>query len=201
MPLQSIDPPIAAFEAVRAKLADLATQAAFRTSALRRADPAEIALSTPHRVAHLRLDRIKGAKDLRSAAEVKGWRFLLHDGSRVVAAVDAVDAERGQFRFGQVNEGPFTTATEAAVRRAETLDRVKRGNFALVFLLAPAVYVAALWLEDQEGDADFVIPLAPAPAEIKPMEPMPARDFLAVLAKLAKHVPLEDPRSKDPAGG
>lgn len=216
MPLHIVDPPIQAFEAVRAKLADLATLSAFRTPELRRAEPAAIALSTPHRTALLPLDRIKGARDLRSVAERKGWRFLLHDGDRVVAAVESQEAtgparrrpakdgparDIGGHRFGQVNEGPFTTATEAAIRRAESLDQVKRGRFAPSFLLAPAVYVAALWLEDQDGEADLVIPLAPAPAELKPFEPMPVRAFLAVLARLADRVPPEDRRTKDPSGG
>ena len=218
MPLYIVDPPIQAFEVVRSKLADLASLAAFRTPGLRRADPAAIALSTPHRTALLPLDRIKGARDLRSVAERKGWRFLLHDGDRVVAAVEAQAAtppagkgrraarsaperEIGGHRFGQVNEGPFTTATETAIRRAESLDQVKKGRFAPSFLLAPAVYVAALWLEDQDGTADLVIPLAPAPSGLQPFEPMPAREFLAVLGKLADRVPPEDRRSRDPLGG
>jgi hypothetical protein len=200
MPLRTVDPPIQAFEAVRAKLADLSSLAAFRTPGLRRADPAAIALSTPHRTALLRLDRIKGAESLRRAAEPKGWRFLLHDGERVIAAVEA-QAMKGEHRFGQINEGPFTAATEQAIRRAESLDEVKRGRYTPTFLLAPAVYVAALWLEDEAGEADLVLPLAPAPAELKPMEPMPARAFLAVLSKLAERVPPEDRRAKDPKGG
>src|SRR6476469_3956191 len=86
MPLQIIDPPMAAYEAARSTIANLASQAAFRTPALRRADPAAIALSTPHRMAILRLDRIRGANDVRSVVDIKGWRFLVHEGTRVVAA-------------------------------------------------------------------------------------------------------------------
>ncbi|WP_119421375.1 hypothetical protein [Desertibaculum subflavum] len=200
MPLRTIDPPLQAFEAVRAKLADLAAFDGFRTPSLRRADTGAIALSTPHRTALLRLDRIKGAADLRRAAEPKGWRFLLHEGDRVVAAVETQDF-KGQHRFGQVNEGPFTAATEQAIRRAESLDQVKRGRYTPTFLLVPAIYVAALWLEDEAGEADLVIPLAPAPPELKPMEPIAARAFLAVLAKLAARVPPEDRRARDPSGG
>jgi hypothetical protein len=205
MPLRTIDPPIQAFEAVRAKIANLAALAGFRTPALRRARPEAMALSTPHRTALLRLDRLKGADSLRRAAEPTGWRFLLHDGDRVVAAVEAqtvaTRAGPSEHRFGQVNEGPFTVATEQAIRRAEGLDQVKRGRYTPTFLLAPAIYVAAIWLEDEDGEADLVMPLAPAPPELKPMEPMPARQFLAVLRKLADRVPPEDRRAKDPAGG
>src|SRR5215831_10937629 len=126
MPLQIVDPPMAAYEAVRSTIGNLAAQAAFRTPALRRADPAAVELSTPHQMAILRLDRIRGAKDIRSAVDIKGWRFLVHEGTRVIAAIDAVQGEKGDYRFGQVNEGPFTAATEDAIRRAEKLDQVRR---------------------------------------------------------------------------
>jgi hypothetical protein len=201
MPLQIIDPPMAAYEAARSTIANLASQAAFRTPALRRADPAAIALSTPHRMAILRLDRIRGANDVRSVVDIKGWRFLVHEGTRVVAAVDAVQTDKGEYLFGQVNEGPFTVGTEDAIRRAEKLDQVHRGRFVPVFLLVPALYAAALWLEDQDGDADLVMTMPPAPKNLSAFGPMEVHPFLAVLEGLAALVPAEDKKSKDPSGG
>jgi hypothetical protein len=191
MPLQIIDPPMAAYEAVRSTIANLGSQAAFRTPALRRANPADIALSTPHRMAILRLDRIRGANDVRSVVDIKGWRFLVHEGTRVVAAVDAVQTDKGEYLFGQVNEGPFTAGT----------DQVHRGRFVPVFLLVPALYAAALWLEDQDGDADLVMTMPPAPKNLSPFGPMEVHPFLAVLEGLAALVPAEDKKSKDPSGG
>src|SRR5262245_21355874 len=201
MPLHTIDPPIGAYETVRSTIADLATQGGFRTPVLRRAEPTSLAISTPHRVGVLGLNRLKDAKDLRSIVEHKGWRFLVHDRERVVAAVDAVEVDKNQYRLGQVNEGPFVAGAEDAIRRAERLDEVRRGEFAPVFLLAPAVYVAALWLEDQQLKADIVIVMPPTPKEFTAWEPMAAPPFLVVLEDLAARVPPEDKRAKEPSGG
>jgi hypothetical protein len=119
----------------------------------------------------------------------------------VIAAVDAVQGEKGDYRFGQVNEGPFTAATEDAIRRAEKLDQVLRGRFVPAFLLVPALYTAALWLEDQDSDADLVMVMPPAPKDLATFSPMPVDPFLKVLARLAALIPAEDKRSKDPSGG
>ena len=201
MPLQTIDPPMAAFEAVRSTMADLVAQSGFRTPALRRADPAAIALSSPHRTAILGLDRIKGAKDLRSAAKITGWRFLVHHETTVVAAVDAVQTKKNQYSLGHVNEGPFVAGTESAIRRAETLDQIRERSFAPIFLLVPAVYVAALWLEDQTGNADLVMVIPPSPKELTPFSPLPVTQFLESLTPLAALVPPEDRKAKRPSGG
>jgi hypothetical protein len=201
MPLHAVDPPIAAYEAMRSVLSDLASHAAFRTPALRRADPASLALSTPHRFAVLPLNQIRRQTGLRTAAEMKGWRFLVHDGQRVVATVDAIETDKGEHQFGQLNEGPLTAGTEDAIRRAERLDAVRKGHYEPAFLLVPALYVAALWLQDRDGDSDLVLPMAPAPQELKPYEPMSAGAFLEVLVRLAARVPTDEKKGKEPSGG
>ena len=201
MPLHTIDPPMAAYETVRSKIADLAAQGGFRTPALRRADPGTIALSTPHRTAVLGLNRITGAKDLRSTAELKGWRFLVHQETAVVAAIDALQSDKSQYGIGHVNEGPFVAGTENAIRRAEQLDEVRKGRFAPIFLLVPALYVAALWLENQEGTTDLVMVIPPGPKDLTPYSPMPVPPFLDALARLAALVPAEDRKARRPSGG
>jgi hypothetical protein len=201
MPLHTIDPPMAAYEAVQSTMADLVAQNGFRTPALRRADPAALALSSPHRTAVLGLDRIQGAKDLRSAAQITGWRFLVHHETTVVAAIDAVQTEKNQYRLGHVNEGPFVAGTEAAIRRVETLDQIRDGRFAPIFLLVPAIYVAALWLEDQTASADLVMVIPPNPKELTPFSPLPVKQFLESLTPLAARVPPEDRKAKRPSGG
>ncbi len=90
--------------------------------------------------------------------------------------------ESGQYRFGQVNEGPFAVATEDAIRRAEKLDALRKSQFIPNFLLVPAVYTAALWLEAQTPDADLLMVMPPAPKEFStPFTPMPVQPFLAIL--------------------
>jgi hypothetical protein len=200
MPLETIDPPMAAYEVVRSTIVDLAAEAGFSTPALRRADPAVLAISTPHRIAILGLNRVRGATSLRSVAEMRGWRFLVHHKTAVVAAVD-VQGDKNEYRLGHLNEGPFVAGTEQAIRRAESLDAIKSGRFAPIFLLVPAVYVASLWLEDQKGDADLVMTLPPAPKEFTPFGPMPVRAFLAGVERLASQVPAEGKGAKDRSGG
>ena len=201
MPLNTVDPPIAAYEAVRSVVTGLAADSAFRTPALRRADPNALALSTPLRVAFLPLDRLQRDDNLRTAAQVRGWRFLIHDRDRVIATTDAVLNEKGGFQFGHLNEGPFTTGTEEAIRRAERLDAVREGRFEPLLLFVPALYVAALWLQDLNGDADMLLVMSPAPQEFKPYQAMAPQDFLAMLRRLAERVRTKTGKGGEPPGG
>ena len=201
MALHTADPPIPAYEAVRSLLTRLAAEAGFRTPNLRRTPAASLALSTPHRFAVLPLDRLRRGGALQSIAEVKGWRFLLHDGKRVIAAADAQLTPKGDYQFGQINEGPFTVATEEAIRRAEADKELGKGRFEPVLLLVPALYVVALWLQDLDGKHDRVMVMPPAPGDLAPYRPLPAEEFMAVLKKLAAAVPPEAPKGKSPSGG
>src|SRR5713101_2201374 len=102
MSLYTVDPPSSARDAVISRLGHLAESSALRTPALRRASPDALALSTPHRVAVLPLNEIKHGISLRSAAQKKGWRFLVHDGDQVVAAAHSALSEKGEHCFGNV---------------------------------------------------------------------------------------------------
>ena len=187
MPLEMADPPMLAYEAVRSRMTDLAAAAAFGTPALRRAAPDALALSTPHRVAVLPFDRIGSAMSLSRCATIKGWRFLVHSGEGVVASADAIAVGAGRYRFGQINEGPFVAGTEQAIRRAETDARLKKGRYEPVLLMVPALHVVALWLRDaDDGAADQVIVIAPAPGAFRPFEAVSHEDFAVALAELAR---------------
>src|SRR5580693_5605551 len=104
MSLQTADPPNAARAAVHSMLGRLIDGAAHQVSALRMASRSSLSVSTPHRVTLLRLDRIHAGMSLRSAAENKGWRFLVHDGDEVVAAVNSSLGGKGGHRFAHVSE-------------------------------------------------------------------------------------------------
>jgi hypothetical protein len=201
MPLQTVHPPMPAHEAVRSRLGYLAEASAFRTPALRGVAPNTIALSTPHRVAILPLDRIKRGMSLRSAAQKKGWRFLVHNGDQVVAAAQSTLSEKGEHRFAHLNEGPFVAGTEQAVRRAELLASVQKGRFEPLLLMVPAVNVVALWLQDLDGDADLVMAIPPVPREIPPYKALAASDFVTVLIRLAGRVPPDAGGRDSPKGG
>ena len=187
MALRIADPPQAARNAVHAMLGHPAMASAFRTPALRLAASDALALSTPHRVAVLPLDRIGAKTSLRSDAQMRGWRFLVHHGDRIVAAADTVTGARGKHAFGHLNQGPFVAGTEAAIRRAESHGMMKQRHFEPILLMVPALYVMALWLRDLEGDGDrdrlMLVP--PAPKGLTPYRMVTARDFLARLVRLA----------------
>jgi hypothetical protein len=181
MPLKIADVPTVAHEAVRTRLSHVAGRAAFGTPAMRRASPDALALSAPHRIAVLALDRITPDMSIRKAARKKGWRYLVHDGDQVAAAADTVVSEAGEHSFGHLNEGPFVQGTEQAIRRAEALEVVRRGSFEPLLLMVPAIYVVALWLEDLAGDADWFMAIPPAPRELAPYQAVASGDLVAAL--------------------
>jgi hypothetical protein len=201
MPLDVSNPPIAAYEAVQSVVSDLASKSGFRTPALRRAEPSRLALSTPHRISLLRLDRLRQGNDLRGSTEMRGWRFLVHDGDRVIASTDATLNQKGGFDFGQINEGPFNGSMEQAIRKAEQLPAIQRARFEPVVLLVPALYIVALWLQTSDEENDLILPLPPTPGEFRPLEPMTAKEFLSVARRLAERVPADSGRPDDRSGG
>jgi hypothetical protein len=188
MPLQVSKPPIAAEKAVRSMLGRIVATDPDHVRALRSASPSSLAISTPHRVAVLGLDRIRRGMSLRSAAQKKGWRFLVHRGDDVVATANSSISDKGKHRFAHINDGPFVAGTERAIRRAELLQSVQKGRFEPLLLLVPAVHVVALWLRNLDKDADLIMPISPAPKGLRPYQPLATHDFVAVVAALASQV-------------
>ena len=125
---------------------------------------------------------------LRSAVHKKGWRFLVHKDDGVVATANSSIGGNGKHAFAHITDGPFVAATERAIRQAESLAAVKEGRFEPIWLQVPAVHVVALWLRNLDKDADLIMPVAPAPKELRPYRPLAASAFVAVLAELAARV-------------
>lgn len=188
MPLQISKPPVAAEKAVHSMLGRLvAADDAALVPALQSASLKSLAISTPHRVAVLELDRIRN-RTLRSAAQEKGWRFLVHNGDNVIATINTSLGRKGKHQFGHITEGPFVAGTEQAIRRAEALDAVQNGRFELLLLQAPAIHVVALWLRNLENDADLIVPIRPAPKPLQANRVLSPPKFMAAVAKLALQV-------------
>jgi hypothetical protein len=184
MALRITDPPKAARDAVHARLGHPSTASAFRTPAVRLAAADTLAVSTPHRIALLPLDRIGPKTALRSDVQMRGWRFLVHHGDQIVAAADTVAGARGQHRFGHLNQGPFVTGTEQAIRRAEAHGLMKQRHFEPILLMVPALYVMALWLRDLDGEHDRLMIIPPAPRGVAPYRMLTTSAFLARLVRL-----------------
>jgi hypothetical protein len=189
MALHHVDAPKTAHRAVHARLGHPAVAAALQAPTRRPISPAALALSTPHRVALLALDRIAAQTTLRRAARLRGWRFLVHRGDRVIAAAGVLPDGRAKHRFGHLTEGPFAAGTETAIRRAETHGALRRGRFEPVLLMVPAVHAVALWLRDLDGDGDRVMVIPPAPHGLTPYRLVTARAFMARLVRLSAGIP------------
>jgi hypothetical protein len=188
MPLQVAKPPMAAQKAVLSMLGRFLATDADLVPALRSASPTSVAISTPHRVAILGLDRIHTGMSLRSAAYKKGWRFLVLNGDKVVATANSSITGNGKHDFAHITDGRFVAATEEGIRRAEQLDSVRKGRFELLLLQVPAIHVVALWLRNIDNDDDLIMPLAPAPKPLRSYQTISEKSFIDVLTTLASAV-------------
>lgn len=192
MAIEIVSAPSAAESVVRRVIDGLGAGAAFRTPNLRRANPAALVLTLPHRLAILPVDAIRRGGTLRQLSRFAGWRFLVSAGEAPLAAAEAHVLDDGQYRFGLLNEGPLVSGTATALSRAEALVAPGNGRFKPALLLVPALYVAALWLWADDEDADQVLPVPPTIAPLVPFVPRLSHDFLDILRVPASGVPSAD---------
>jgi hypothetical protein len=183
MPLEVSKPSVAAEKAVSSMLARIVATDANYVPALRSASPSSLAISTPHRIAVLRLDRIKAGMSLRSAVKKKGWRFFVHHGDKIVATVNSSLSGKGEHGFSNITDGPFVAGTERAIRRAEQLEPVQKGRFEPLLLQVPAIH-----LRNLKSNDDLIIPISPAPKALRPYQALTTQDFVGAAVALAVQV-------------
>ncbi|MGD1221308.1 MULTISPECIES: hypothetical protein [Streptomyces] len=128
------------------------------------------------------------------ATRLAGWRFLIRSGDRAVAAADTMLTPDG-WAFSRFFEGPYITATERAVRQAESMQQPYQARL----LSVPELYMLTLWLHgDCSADAatglpaatDLLVPLAPAPPGIAAHRPHSVAELLPVLTHRLTPAPL-----------
>jgi hypothetical protein len=168
---------------VSAHLSELAARTKFRDRALNRANPADLGLAAPHDVYSLGLTDIAEGASL-DAATVVGRRFLVMDGSAPIASAELSDSETGA--GFQTNEGPYVEATATAIARAEVDPQLANDDFEIRVLRIPALYFMGLWLKNDRGGADVVIPLDPAPAPLEAGRKYSPVEALSALAERAR---------------
>lgn len=190
MPLHVPPAPAPALRSVLAALGSPTAVRAARTPALRSAQgPLTPELPLPLHV----LDRITpSARAPRS--RLAGWRFLISDADRAVAAADTVLTPDG-WAFSHFFEGPYLASTQHALRQAEALPR----DFEPRLLSVPELYMLTLWLRRDIGSdpadgapdpADLLVPLAPAPPGICAHRPRRVSELLPVMALRLTPAPL-----------
>ncbi|CAM5556814.1 Secreted protein OS=Streptomyces antimycoticus OX=68175 GN=SANT12839_013880 PE=4 SV=1 [Streptomyces antimycoticus] len=123
-----------------------------------------------------------------------GWRFLIRDGNRTVAAAEAMLTADG-WAFSHFSEGPYVSSAELALSQAESLP----SGYQPRLLSIPELYMVTLWLhgdltadgaEGGLGAGDLLVPLAPAPPGIAPHRAHRATDLLPVLTHRLTRAPL-----------
>ncbi|MGH3046855.1 MAG: hypothetical protein ACRDNC_07615, partial [Gaiellaceae bacterium] len=114
-------------------------------------------------------------------------RYLVQRGDATIASAEIHTDATGIASGGlEVNEGPFVRATEAAVRKAETLPQLDRATYELRLVRIPAVYVIALWLKAEGNGEDVLIPIGETPPEVEPDRPYRPDELLGVLVEPAR---------------
>ena len=198
MPLHIPEPPNEAAATVRSHFQAFVERGHFRLPALRNAvGPLQIMQS--HQVFTLGLKDLTAGRGLQ-AAQQAGWRFLIQDGEKVVAAAEtSVTGPGGEHAFAGFNEGPFVESSADAIRSAQALPQVEQGKFELRLLRIPALYFTAVWVHDPAGTGDLLVPAAPAPDGIVPGRAVPAATLLGELAAKAEAAAAVGPA--DSSGG
>jgi hypothetical protein len=171
-------------EMVRSQLSALARRTAFGDRALARADPARLALAAPHDVYSLGLSDLAEEASFDKASLV-GRRFIVMEGDKAIASAEVADQETGSAGF-QATEGPYVESTAAAIEQAEGDSDLAGGDYEVRVLRIPALYVMALWLKDERGVADVLIPLDPTPATLEAGRKYAPAELGSVLAEAAR---------------
>jgi hypothetical protein len=193
MAIEIVESPIAAREAVQRVLRNRADNETFRTPNLRKAAPDLLNLWLPMPVAILPLDRIQPDGSLREAATPAAWRFLVREGDgQPIAAMQATAVGAAGYRFGEISEGPAIAGISSAYEHATGLELFRDLHYEPWLLIAPALYVAALWLCGPQPADDWLLPTPPSRPPFAHNEPVTAHDFMKRLADLAARVPRND---------
>jgi hypothetical protein len=146
-----------------------------------------LSLSTPHPVFSVTLERLAAGDRIADAAELVGWRALLEEDRRVVAAVELPGREPGK-DGALVNRGGFVESTVRTMRIAERHERAEAEQLELRLLRANALYLLALWLHPSEGGDDLFFPLAPAPPPLRAETAYGSGPFGAEVSEMARSI-------------
>nr|WSZ94949.1 hypothetical protein OH820_04150 [Streptomyces sp. NBC_00857] len=197
MPLHVPPAPAPALRSVLAALSSPTAVRDARTPALQSVQgPLSPELPLPvHVLDHVTpVDRAPSASGRTPRTRLTGWRFVIRSGDRAVAAADTMLTADG-WAFSRFFEGPYITATERALRQAESLGTAYQPRL----LSVPELYMLTLWLHgDTEADAsagapapaDILVPLAPAPPGIAAHRPHRVAELLPMIGLRLSPAPL-----------
>jgi len=186
MPLQHDEPSALVHKLVHDRLGASVHYRAFCTPRLSEADPNDLKISTPHRVGFLTAQCLEAGGTWHRNIERRGWRFLIHHGDKVVAAVDTVIGKDGEHRFGHIYEGPLVAGTEAAIRSAEGHATIRSSSFEPILVIAPSLSVSFLLLRNRTPNcSDHLLALPPLFAGLQAGELMRPEEVAITLRNIS----------------
>jgi hypothetical protein len=189
MPINYRNAPPDAIEVLKTELEQMTSKRAFGTPRLHNAitKKAEVPLlehALP--VYQLGLYDIAKNQDIKAAIQT-GWRYPLKLNNEIIAHAETIIDPSGKNLFSSINEGPVVEGTTKAIKTVEKQNEIMNGNFEVRLLFIPALNIAALWLVDKEGKADFALPIIePVPESLTLNKRTPLKDFLTVVHEKAK---------------
>lgn len=164
---------------------DAAQQALAATGRFPRRERGALSLTTPHPIFTVTLKQLAAGNHIVDTAELVGWRALLEEDQRVVAALELPGREPGT-GGAVVNRGAFVESTVKALRTAEHHERAEAERLELRLFDASALYLRALWLHPLDGGDDLFLPLAPAPPPLRADTAYDSEPFEAEVSALAR---------------
>jgi hypothetical protein len=181
--LSAVLPRIAGSRGVASKAPLLAQGANRMLQGQGGADSPRPTLSSPVYV--LGLDAIVAGRDL-SAAKLAMWTHFFsaaRDGDDQLVAAD-VNADTS--RFASLKEGPQVRAFYRQVQALQQAPDIGLRSFELAQLRIPALHVKAVWLKDEGGTSDVVIPIAPTDPALTAGRRYSVQGLLAALRPAAE---------------
>lgn len=149
-------------------------------------DFSALQLKPPHAVYDLHADEIANGGGLASA-HLTNLRYLVEAPTGPVAAAEVhSDASGAATLLANVDYGPYVGATARALDHLANLDEVRAGSYEGRLLRFSAIYLVAIWLKADSGEADIIYPLAPAPDQLQAEKPYSVDEFLQAIMPLAK---------------
>ena len=127
-------------------------------------DAAPLRIAQPLPVYAIDINTIE-QRDLLSRARLTGWQYPIVDNNSVQATAE-VSQTNEALTYSALHHGDhYTENLASAIMVAERVAGQSTTDFELRLLRAPAVYLTAVWLH--ANDADLLIPVAPAPADLE----------------------------------
>jgi hypothetical protein len=149
-------------------------------------DFSSLEVTRPHRVYDLRADAIARGEGLETAS-LSGGRYLVDDGNRTVAAAEvSINEDGSATTLANLNYGPYVQSTVQTLTEVAENKVVASGSFEVRLLRFAAIYLVALWLKSDSGDADMIYPLSPAPPGIDTAQAYTPEGFVEIVRPLAQ---------------